>query len=89
LPSSRVKVYARRHRKPAPVTEFILPNHIKEIRQAKYLSQKDISDKLGVHKSTVSLWENHLKGVRDKNKIELCRFLKCEITTLFDWGTRE
>ena len=67
-------------------TEFILPNNLKQLRAERFMSQTDLARKIGVCKSTVSMWENGSKGIKDKNKIELCRALRCDITTLFDWG---
>lgn len=69
-----------------PDFDFILPNRLKELRREKYLSQGEIAKRMTVHKSTVSMWENHEMGIKDSNKIKLCKLLKCEITTLFDWG---
>ena len=67
------------------MTEFIIPNHILERRQAMLLSQSDLAKQIGVTKSTISMWENGIKGVKDKHKLELCRILKRDITELFDW----
>lgn len=67
------------------MTDFIVPNHILERRTAMLLSQSDLAKMIGVTKSTISMWENGIKGVKDKHKIELCRILKRDITELFDW----
>ena len=67
-------------------TDFILPNHLQELRTDKFLSQADLARKIGVCKSTVSMWEAGVKGIKDKNKVEICKVLGCDITTLFDWG---
>jgi DNA-binding XRE family transcriptional regulator len=71
---------------PKEDSDFILKNHIKEIRQSRYLSQAELASRVGVCKSTISMWENGIKGIKDKHKIILCKILKCEITTLFDRG---
>jgi transcriptional regulator with XRE-family HTH domain len=64
---------------------YIIPNHIQLIRNSKYLSQQDIADMLLVSKSIVSRWENGVRGVSDRHKIELCRLFGCNITELFIW----
>ena len=66
-------------------TEFILPNHLKELRAGRYLSQAEVAERIGVCKSTVSMWENHSKGIKDSHKLALCDVLGCSITELFDW----
>lgn len=92
LAKSRERVYEEarleieRKRQERIETEFILPNRLKEIREGKYLSQAELARRIGVCKSTISMWEHGIKGIKDKNKIELCRVLKCDINSLFDWG---
>ena len=89
MTKSRAKIYEEarlaKEARRAANTEFILPNNLKQLRNAKYISQADLAEELGVCKSTISMWEHGIKGVKDKNKLELCRVLKCSITELFNW----
>lgn len=68
-------------------TDFILSNNLKEMRHALYLSQTELGNMVGVGKCTISLWENHKRGIKDDHKLELCKALKCTVTQLFNWET--
>lgn len=74
------------HKVQVKPTEYILPNNLKEMRHALYMSQTDLGKLVGVGKCSISLWENHKRGIRDDHKIELCRALKCTVSQLFNWG---
>lgn len=66
-------------------TKFILKNNIKHYREAKYLMQKEVAERVGVHKATVSLWEAGVRPVSDRHKVALCKVLGCSILDLFEW----
>lgn len=89
MAKSRAKIYeeeraARAARRTAN-SDFILHNHLRELREARYLSQAELADFVGVCKSTISMWEHETKGIKDRNKLELCIILKCSVNELFDW----
>ena len=89
MAKSRKRIYeeerAARAARRTSNTEFILQTNLRALRHDKYLSQAELAERLGVCKSTISMWENGVKGIKDKNKIELCRILGCSITELFSW----
>lgn len=83
---SKIKKTAAAKVKAKP-TEFILSNNLKAMRHALYMSQTELGRMVGTGKSTISVWENHKRGIKDQHKIELCNALRCTVTQLFNWET--
>lgn len=53
--------------------------NIKFMRENKGMSQKEIAQKLGVKRSTYSLWELEINPIPLPRLIELCKIYKCSI----------
>jgi len=58
-------------------------NNLREIRESKGLTLKEIADEIGVHFATISAWENGRKEPRPKNKIKLAAIYNCKVEELF------
>lgn len=56
---------------------------IKERREAAGMSQKELAEKLGVHGSAISLWENGVTSPKMGNLIKLAEIFGCEPGDLF------
>ena len=56
-----------------------LSSNIKLLREEKGISQKEIAKKLGVSRSTYSLWEIELTIIPLKRLIDLCKIYHCSI----------
>ena len=52
---------------------------IKEMRTKRGMSQQDLADKLGVGRSTVTLWELGVNKPRADMLIELAKVLNCQV----------
>jgi transcriptional regulator with XRE-family HTH domain len=59
-------------------------NNISALRAQLGLSQKELSDRLGVSKATVSLWESEKKYPSRKNFEKLLSVFKLKPTDLFE-----
>lgn len=53
--------------------------NIKQLREEKGLSQKEIAKKLGVSRSTYSLWELEINMIPLPRLIDLCKMYHCSI----------
>lgn len=54
-------------------------NKIKEMRTKRGMSQQDLADKLGVGRSTVTLWELGVNKPRADMLIELAKVFNCQV----------
>ena len=63
----------------------VIPNHIRAMRKAMGMSQKDVADILGVTAANISYYESLTQSPPDTVKIRLCEIFECSITELFDW----
>lgn len=59
-------------------------NYLREKREQFGMTLHDVAEKVGVHFTTVSAWENKKKNPRPKNKIKLAEILNCTVTELFE-----
>ena len=57
--------------------------NVKELRKLSGLSQKELADKLGVSRTTVTMWEAGGQYPRPENIIRLASVLGCTIDELF------
>lgn len=61
-----------------------MKNNLKEIRKIKKVTQKELSDFLGVSKAMISMWENNPnENIPPKRINQLCKFLNIEESILF------
>lgn len=58
-------------------------NKIKFFREKNKLSQKDISEKLGVKQNTISDWEREYRMPSLKKAIELAKILNTTVEELY------
>ena len=58
-------------------------NRIKFFREKNKLSQKDISEKLGVKQSTISDWEREYRNPSIKKAIALAKALNTTVEELY------
>lgn len=58
-------------------------NKIKFFREKNKLSQKDISEKLGVKQNTISDWEREYRMPNLKKAIELAKILGTTVEELY------
>lgn len=56
---------------------------IKEIRNHRGLTRKDIANHIGIHYSSVTKWENGETTPADQHKVELSRLLEVKVEELF------
>ena len=55
---------------------------VKEMRQKRGLTQKQLADRLGVKQQNVSDWERSLRSPSVKNLKKLAEILNCQIDDL-------
>lgn len=60
-----------------------LGNKIKELRNKKGISQKELGEILGVDQRTVSVWEQNKFEPSDEMKKKLCDYFNIKISELF------
>lgn len=56
---------------------------LKELREKNNLTQKEVSEKLGVNKNYISMIENGTRNPSDKMKNELAKIYKCTVVDIF------
>lgn len=56
---------------------------LKELREKNNLTQKEVSEKLGVNKNYISMIENGTRNPSDKMKNELAKIYKCTVIDIF------
>lgn len=59
-------------------------NSIKKFREAKGLMQKDLAERLGLDRSTITKWETGETSPRSDMLPEIAKILGCEIGELFE-----
>lgn len=57
--------------------------NIKAQREARGWSQTDLAIRVGVHRSTVSLWESAKRGPLDEHKLAIAAAFGMAVRTLF------
>lgn len=62
---------------------IILPNRIKELREKKELTQKELAKLMDLDVTTVNKHENMLRGVTEANVRGYCSIFKIETFELF------
>lgn len=55
---------------------------LRELREARGLSQRKVADKIGVTPGTVALWELGMRNLSMRNLIALADLLDCTIDQL-------
>jgi transcriptional regulator with XRE-family HTH domain len=58
--------------------------NFKEYRKLSRMTQKQVADKLGIHQSNVSDWENNVSRPEYENLIELAKIYEVSICDLLD-----
>ena len=56
---------------------MVYENRLRELREAKGLSQKDVADRINVTPGSVVHWELGMKNISMRNLIALCDLLGC------------
>lgn len=56
---------------------------LKELREKNNLTQKEVSERLGVNKNYISMIENGTRNPSDKMKSELAKIYKCTVVDIF------
>lgn len=56
---------------------------LKQLREKNELTQKEVSEKLGVNKNYISMIENGSRNPSDKMKNELAKIYKCSAVDIF------
>lgn len=56
---------------------------LKELREKNNLTQKEVSEKLGINKNYLSMMENGSRNPSDKMKNELAKLYKCSVVDIF------
>ncbi len=56
---------------------------LKELREKNNLTQKEVSERLGVNKNYISMIENGTRNPSDKMKNELAKIYKCTVIDIF------
>lgn len=56
---------------------------LKQLREKNELTQKEVSEKLGVNKNYISMIENGSRNPSDKMKNELAKIYKCSVVDIF------
>lgn len=57
--------------------------HVKELRKSKGLSQRELANKLGVSRTTVTMWESGGQYPRLETAVRVANVLGCTIDDLF------
>lgn len=61
---------------------MVFGENFKKLRQEAKLSQKQVADKLGIHQSNVSDWENNVSRPEYEKLIQLAKIYDCSIAEL-------
>ena len=56
---------------------------LKQLREKNELTQKEVSEKLGVNKNYISMIENGSRNPSDKMKNKLAKIYKCSAVDIF------
>ena len=56
---------------------------LKQLREKNNLTQKEVSEKLGMNKNYISMIENGSRNPSDKMKNELAKIYKCSVVDIF------
>ena len=59
-------------------------NKLKTLRTQKKLTQKQVAEKLGIHQSNVSDWENNVSRPEYENLIKLAEIYEVSVCDLLD-----
>lgn len=61
---------------------MVYENRLRELREAKGLSQKDVANRIGVTPGSVAHWELGMKNISMRNLIALSDLLDCTVDQL-------
>ena len=59
-------------------------NNLKRLRQEMQMSQKDLSDKIGISQQAVAKWEAGEAAPRADKLPKIAEVLRCPVDALFD-----
>lgn len=60
-----------------------MANRLREIRNRRGLTLQQVADKLGVHSSTISRWEEQKRGVSQRRMVDLADLYGVSVPFLF------
>lgn len=64
-------------------SQLVLINHLRELRTARHLSQKELAQMVGVSRQTINSIENTQSNPTAKLALLLCIALDCKFEDLF------
>jgi transcriptional regulator with XRE-family HTH domain len=62
-----------------------VPNRLREIREERHLTRRELSLRLDVTESTVERWESSKTRIPDERKLELAEVLGVTPSELMGW----
>jgi len=62
-----------------------VPNRLRELREERDLTRREIAIRLDVAESTVERWENAKRRIPDERKLELAELLDVTPAELMGW----
>lgn len=66
-----------------------LGERLRHYRRTNNLSQKELADKLGCTKSSISMYENNQRQPRLDMLSEMARLFRVDMNTLLEWKAQE
>jgi transcriptional regulator with XRE-family HTH domain len=63
----------------------VVPNRLRELREERGLTRREIARRLDVAESTVERWESAKRRIPDERKLELAEMLRVSPSELMGW----
>jgi transcriptional regulator with XRE-family HTH domain len=65
--------------------EMAVPNRLRELREERNLTRREVALRLGVTESTIVRWESRERRIPDERKLELAELLGVTPSQLMGW----
>jgi transcriptional regulator with XRE-family HTH domain len=65
--------------------EMAVPNRLRELREERNLTRREVALRLGVTESTIVRWESRKRRIPDERKLELAELLGVTPSQLMGW----
>jgi transcriptional regulator with XRE-family HTH domain len=62
-----------------------VPNRLRELRDARGLTRRELAIALDVTEQTVFRWETERQAIPDERKLDLARYFEVSIASLMGW----
>lgn len=62
-------------------------NRVRNLRERRGITQRQLAAEMSVHESTISRWEAGISPIPDAMKVRLAQFFGCPVAWLMGWDT--